>query len=101
TATDTSNGCIGSRAYTVTIGCPVITVNPATLPHGSGGIAYNATITASGSVGPYTFAVASGALPPGLVLSSGGAITGTPTTAGTFSFTITATDVNGRLGGSL
>jgi hypothetical protein len=45
------------------------------------------------------FSISSGALPPGLTLNnSTGAITGTPNTFGTFTFTITATDVNGCSG---
>jgi hypothetical protein len=94
-------------------GCPVITVNPATLPDGTVGTAYNATISASsgaaqtasgggggavtarGIVVPFTFAVKNGALPTGLLLNSTtGAITRTPTVAGTFNFTITATDTS-------
>ncbi len=74
-------------------GCPLITVNPATLPNGTIGTAYSQTITASGGAAPYTFAVSSGTLPPGLTLSAGGLLSGTPTTIGTFSFTITATDL--------
>lgn len=74
--------------------CPTITVNPPTLPNPVVGTPYNETVTATGGVGPYTFAVTSGALPAGLVLSSAGAITGTPTTAGNSSFTITATDTS-------
>src|SRR5262249_11722437 len=53
----------------------------------------------SGSpTGSYTFAVTSGALPPGLALLSNGALTGTPGTLGSFSFTITATDLAGCTG---
>src|SRR6202035_235004 len=72
TATDTSSNCLGSRAYTVVIACPVIIVNPATLPNGTMGTPYNQIITASGGTGPYTFAVTSGSLPTGLVLSAAG-----------------------------
>ncbi len=80
-------------------GCPLITVNPATLPTGVIGTAYNQTVTASGGAAPYTFSVTSGALPTGLVLNPAtGAITGVPTVAGTFNFTITATDANGCQG---
>jgi hypothetical protein len=76
--------------------CPIITVNPASLPNGSVGTPYNQTVSGSGGTAPYTFSVSSGALPGGLILNAAtGAITGTPTTAGTFTFSITATDVNG------
>jgi hypothetical protein len=82
--------------------CPIITVNPATLPNGSVGTAYSQTVSASGGTSPYLFSVSSGALPTGLILNSAsGAITGTPTTAGTFTFTITATDANGCTGSRL
>lgn len=79
--------------------CPIITVNPATLPNGSLGTAYNQSVSASGGTAPYTFSVTSGLLPSGLIINpTTGAITGTPTTAGTFTFTITATDTNGCFG---
>jgi len=101
TATD-ANGCLGTRAYEIIIaalGCPPITVNPPTLPPATVGIPYSQTIIASGGTGPYTFAVTAGALPNGLTLNtSSGALTGTPTVAGLFTFTIQATDSLGCLG---
>ena len=82
--------------------CPIITVNPATLPNGTAGVAYNQIVTATGGTAPYTFTVSAGALPPGLALNgSTGAITGSPTTPGTFNFSITATDANGCIGSRL
>src|SRR5262249_50888513 len=78
--------------------CPVITVNPASLPNPVQGAAYNRTITAVGGAAPYTFAVTAGALPPLLNLSAGGALTGTATTTGSFNFTVTATDSGGCTG---
>ena len=82
--------------------CPIITVNPATLPNGAVGTAYNQTVSASAGTAPFVFSVSSGALPTGLILNSAtGAITGSPTTAGTFTFTITATDANGCFGSRL
>jgi hypothetical protein len=79
--------------------CPVIAVNPPTLPSGTVGSAYNQTVSASGGTTPYTFSISSGALPAGLILNAAtGAITGTPTTPGTFNFTITATDAGGCSG---
>ncbi len=78
--------------------CPVVTVNPGTLPNGTVGSAYSQTITASGGTAPYSFAVTNGALPAGLTLAGSGTISGTPTTAGTFTVTIRGTDANGCFG---
>ncbi len=74
-----------------------LTVSPATLPGGRAGSAYAQTVSASGlgSVAPYTFRVSAGALPNGLALDGNtGQISGTPDRAGTFVFTITATDAS-------
>ncbi len=55
--------------------------------------AYSATLTATGGTAPYTWSLASGSLPVGLSLSSsGGQISGTPSQAGSFSFTVEVTD---------
>ncbi|MFN0110021.1 MAG: putative Ig domain-containing protein [Blastocatellia bacterium] len=98
TATD-DNGCTGVQSYTIdVIVCPTITVNPPTASNGFVGTAYSQTFTASGGNGPYSFARVTGTLPPGLSLTVGGALTGTPTTAGTFNFTVEATAVNGCKG---
>jgi uncharacterized repeat protein (TIGR03803 family) len=59
---------------------------------------YNQTLLATGGTGPLVF-TESGTLPPGLVLSSSGVLTGTPTTSGTFKFTVTATDAAGAKAG--
>ncbi|MGH3306956.1 MAG: Ig domain-containing protein [Nocardioides sp.] len=48
---------------------------------------------ASGGVQPFTWSVVAGTLPPGLELPKGeNTISGTPTTAGTFTFTVRVTD---------
>jgi uncharacterized protein (TIGR03437 family) len=62
------------------------------LPGGTVGIAYpTLTLAAAGGTTPYVWQVRDGALPPGLGLS-GGAISGTPSAAGTYFFTLVATD---------
>src|SRR5262249_22318808 len=92
TATDSTGVCTGALSYAVRV-CPAaMAVNPASLPGGTIGTAYNQTLTGSGGTSPYTFAVTSGALPNGLSLSTAGVISGTPTTESNNSFTVTATD---------
>jgi surface antigen len=44
---------------------------------------------------PYTWSITSGSLPPGLSLTSGGVLSGKPTTANTYSLTIRCTGANG------
>ena len=95
TATD-ANGCQGNRAYTIVIAaanCPAITLAPTTLPSGTAGFFYSQAIVASGGAAPYTYSVASGALPNGLTINgTTGVISGNPTTPGLFNFTIQAAD---------
>ena len=94
TATD-ANGQTGSRAYSLVIAVPVLTLTPATLPSGIVGVAYSQSFSTAGGVAPYSYAVTAGTLPAGLTLSAAGTIGGTPTTAGTSNFTVTATDSTG------
>ncbi|MFN0112306.1 MAG: beta strand repeat-containing protein [Blastocatellia bacterium] len=95
TATDQA-GCAGTKAYTLQI-CGVISVNPVSLSNGNNGLSYNQTLTATGGVAPYSFSF-SGTLPTELTLTSAGVLSGTPTTAGTFNFTVTAMDANSCIG---
>lgn len=100
TATD-ANKCTGSRTYTLTLddpplADPSISVGPATLPNGLVSQFYNSSLNANGGTSPYTFAVISNSLPPGLSLSTAGAITGTPTATGAFSFRVEAIDDQGH-----
>jgi polysaccharide export outer membrane protein len=62
------------------------------------GVAYNSGLVASGGTGAYQFAIIGGALPAGVGLNpSSGAISGTPTADGTFSFTVQVTDSAGAM----
>jgi hypothetical protein len=52
------------------------------------GTPYSSALGVSGGVSPYTYSISTGSLPPVLTLNtSTGAITGTPTTTGPFTFT--------------
>ena len=84
-------GVTGSTALTVQ-SLP-LAIGTTSMPNGVVNVAYTTTLTASGGTLPNTWSVASGSLPPGLTLSpSSGAISGTPTAAGTFSFTVQVRD---------
>ncbi|MEO8349609.1 MAG: choice-of-anchor L domain-containing protein [Acidobacteriota bacterium] len=96
TATD-AFGCAVSQAYTLVV-CGALTVTPAALTPATVGVPYGHQFGASGGTGPYGFAVTAGALPSGLTFTSAGLLAGTPSEAGTFSFTVTATDANGCTG---
>lgn len=82
-------------SFNVPSACGTLSLSPASLPGGALGAAYNQTLTANGGAMPYTFSLDTGTLPDNVTLSSGGQLTGTPTQAGTFSFTVKATDQNG------
>ena len=68
-----------------------LSVATASLAGGGAGTAYSQSLVSSGGSGTVTWAIVGGSLPPGLSLS-GATISGTPTTSGTFSFTVRATD---------
>jgi hypothetical protein len=76
--------------------CPLF-VTSSTLPAGKVGVVYpTQQLTATGGTNSYTWSLASGTLPAGLTLSSGGAISGTPTASGDSAFVVSATDANGQ-----
>ena len=87
---------VTSTPFVVT--CTAITVAPASLPAGAPGVAYSQTLSASGGISPYAFAVTAGSLPPGLTLSGAGLLAGTPSATGTYGFTVTATATGGCAG---
>jgi hypothetical protein len=100
--TDSTNTAAG----TTTVNCSIVVAPagitlrpPATI--GQVGVAYNSTLTATQGTQPYTFSITSGSLPAGLTLNaSTGAITGTPTTAGPFSFIAQVVDSTGTSAGT-
>lgn len=91
-----------SVAYPTLSASASVTINPVQkqplqittggLPQGQEGTLYNAGFTATGGTPPYGWAISGGTTPPGLTMSPNGDLGGTPTTSGTFAFTVTVTD---------
>jgi hypothetical protein len=83
-----SQGRFEIKGPTTTLACPNNS--------GTVGLSYSSSLSATGGQPPFAFSIAGGALPAGLNLSaSTGAIGGTPTTAGTASFTAQVVDPSG------
>jgi Putative Ig domain len=83
-----------TQAYTLAVApAPALSVATTSLANAAQGTPYSAPLAASGGVPPLTWAISSGALPPGLTLTTTtGQISGTPTTQGTFPLTVEVTD---------
>ncbi len=92
-----SAGHTQSTGFSITVNsAAALTITTTTLPSGTAGTAYNATLSASGGTTPYTWTITTGALPPGLSLgATTGSINGTPTSTGAFNFTVQVTDSSG------
>ncbi len=90
-----SLGGTATRTFTPTFNVSP-SIAPASLADGNVGAAYSQTLTVSGGTSPYTWTRSSGSLPPGLSLNpSSGVISGTPTGAGAFNFTVVLADLVG------
>lgn len=85
----------GTTTTTTTTGNS-LTIMTASLPSAPANAVFNANLSASGGMPPYTWSVASGSLPAGLTLSGSGAISGTPTTPGNFSFMTQVKDASSQ-----
>src|SRR5207302_1938687 len=81
-----------TKTLSIALADPLV-VTTGSLSGGTVGAAYSDSVAASGGAAPYAWSVSAGSLPPGLALNgSTGAVTGTPSAAGTFNFTVQATD---------
>lgn len=85
-----------SRTFSLALGGSSFSITTASpLPAGMVGQSYSASLAATGGKPPYTWTAAAG-LPGGLTLDTQtGAISGTPSTPGAFTFTVQATDSTG------
>lgn len=89
-----SASSVATQSFTLTVTVPAITTFSQLL-QGTVSLNYSQTLTASGGPLPYTWTLTAGSLPPGLSLSSGGVITGIPSAAGSYNFTVKLTDAAG------
>lgn len=90
TVTD-NRGATDSTTRSVTVYAP-LTIDTTSLPAAKKKVAYSTNLEASGGKPSYSWSVASGTLPKGLSLASDGALSGTPKTPGTYSFTVQVVD---------
>jgi uncharacterized repeat protein (TIGR01451 family) len=89
-----ANGQTATQATSISVVAgPVLATVP---PGGEVGAAYTVTFGASGGASPYAYVVSAGSVPAGLALSGAGVLSGTPSVAGTSSFTVRATDAKGQ-----
>jgi large repetitive protein len=84
----------GDILFTITINAATspLTVTPGALPTLTAGTNFSQTLTTTGGTAPYSYTLQSGALPPGVSLSSGGVLSGSPTQRGAYSFSVRSTD---------
>jgi hypothetical protein len=89
------DGVFDLGAFELTDGqAPPVAVTTNTLPSGTVGTPYTATLAAVGGIAPYSWTIVGGALPGGLSLAaSTGAISGTPISAGSSTLTVQARDM--------
>lgn len=99
--TDSSTGLgpfTAQRQYTLQVAAPQIAFTLPVLPPATHAGAIHQTLAVSGGTAPYTYTVTAGSLPQGVSLSAAGVLSGTPTQAGRFAFTIEVRDANGFSG---
>jgi hypothetical protein len=92
-------GASDTETETLVVRRPIVIVSPFAqppAPKAEVGVPFTAQHTASGGQGTFTWSIAPGALPAGLALAADGTISGTPTLAGRFVFTLTVTDRESR-----
>ena len=93
TATDSASNT-ATKQLSLTVN-GVLTSNGGAIGNGALGEPYSASLGASGGLGTYTYGpILSGSLPPGVILSSTGALSGTPTSIGSYSFSVRVSDQN-------
>lgn len=92
-----ADGRADTKALQIIVRDPLVIAPVRLPPRGSEvGVPFEATLTATGGDGTFTWALASGALPTGIVMNPDGTLVGTPETAGRFPITFSVTDGEAR-----
>ncbi|KAA6458306.1 hypothetical protein DYQ86_20540 [Acidobacteria bacterium AB60] len=87
-----SSAVSASAALSITVDASDLEITTESLPSGTECVAYSQALAATGGTPPYKWSISSGSLPAGIMLSSGGTLSGTPTAAGTAGFSVEVTD---------
>ena len=91
TVTAASGSLSSAKSFVVVAVQPVAIVTEAVLPRAVTGTEYTRTLTSEGGIGTVSWSISAGALPAGLALQSAtGTLSGTPTEAGDYEFTVAA-----------
>ncbi len=86
-----------TQALSIAVNATTLSITTTSLPSDPKNVPYpSTTLQAANGTSPYTWTIASGALPPGLGLSGSGTISGTPTKVGNFTFTVRVADGSGQ-----
>lgn len=90
-----------ATGLTISTGLTLFVANPlsvltSTLPNATVGTPYSQSLVTMGGTPLFTWTITTGSLPPGLSMSSSGVISGTPTSNGSFTFTVQVTDSGNR-----
>ncbi len=85
-----------TKTFDILINPPLDITTPSTLPAGTVGQPYSIQLQAIGGVPPYTWGRVAGVFPPGLFITGGGEIRGTPSEPGAYRVTVRVTDSENR-----
>ncbi|HEY3973288.1 MAG TPA: putative Ig domain-containing protein [Candidatus Sulfotelmatobacter sp.] len=93
TATSVAEGSVVATSQVTVSPVSKLAISVHSMPSGTAGTAYSASLAASGGVAPYTWQITAGSLPQGLSLDkTTGAVSGTTSLTGTYPFTTSVTD---------
>ena len=92
---DSGNPALSQTAVeTISIAPAPLKITTSALPAGASGTSYSQAMQATGGSPSYQWSLKSGSLPTGLTLTSAGAISGTPSVTGSFTFTARVSDTS-------